>query len=219
MDKPVINILTRTSNRPTGFDVNVKSISGQTYDNINHIVAYDNDADLEYINKYDGLKFVKIDREKLIEEDTSVDPRTGKYSPHNLYFNEMIKHVEEGWVIYLDDDDRFMHNRVIEQIVKEINKCDEDTLLVWRFKLGHSLILPTEFDDDNPPRIGRIGGSCMGFHTKYNHLAEWDAWKCSDFRVIDRLYKGIPKHKFIKKLYVYAPIPGSGDKKDIPQDI
>jgi len=215
MDKPVINILTRTSNRPNGFDINYKSVHGQTYDNIKHIVAYDNDSDLEYINNYDNLTVVKIDRQNLIDNDTFVDPKTGKYSPHNMYFNEMIKEVEDGWVIYLDDDDTFVHSMVIQQIVKEINKVDNDTLLVWKFKLGTSLILPKAFSDEYPPRIGGIGGSCMAFHIKHKDLAEWDSWKCSDFRVIDRLYKGIPKHKFINKLYVNAPIPGSGNKIDL----
>lgn len=215
MDKPLINILTRTSNRPVGFSINYESISTQTYDNINHIVGYDNDSDLEYLNGYDNILKVKIDRDELIKNDTSVNPNTGKYSPHNLYLNELIKHVESGWIIYLDDDDRFMHNRVIEQIVKEINKVDDDTLLVWRFKLGDRLILPIEFGPDNPPTIGRIGGSCMTFHSKYSNTVKWDSWKCSDYRVIEKLYQNIPNHIFIKKTYVYAPVPGSGNKKDL----
>lgn len=114
MKKPLINILTRTSNRPIGFDINVKSVKEQTYDNINHIIGYDNDEDLNYINKYDGLIKVKVDRESLISADTSPNPMTGKYSPHNLYFNEMMKIVTDGWIIYYDDDDKLAHPMVIE---------------------------------------------------------------------------------------------------------
>jgi len=215
MDKPVINILTRTSNRPNGFDINYQSIHGQTYDNIKHIVAYDNDSDLEYIKNCGDITTIKIDRQGLIDNDQFINPNTGKYSPHNMYFNEMIKEVDEGWIIYLDDDDTFTHSMVIQQIVKEINNADDDTLFVWKFKLGTSLILPKTFSDEQPPRLGGIGGSCMGFHIKHKDLAIWDSWKCSDFRVIDRLYKGIPNHKFINKLYVNAPVPGSGNKVDL----
>lgn len=215
MTKPLINILTRTSNRPKGFDRNFQCVKTQTYENIRHIVSYDNDNDLEYLNLYNGIDLVKIDRQSLIDDDKYVNPNTGKYSPHNMYFNEMIKHVKEGWVIYLDDDDFFTKVNVIEGIVEEINKNDDDTLIFWQFKLGDNLVLPNKLDESNPPRIGGIGGSCMTFNIKYKHLSEWDSWKCGDYRVIKKLYEGIPKKVFIKKRYVYAPIPGSGNKKDV----
>lgn len=215
MDKPLINILTRTSNRPNGFERNVACIKAQTYDNIRHIVAYDNDDDLSYINLYDGIDLVKIDRKYLIDNDKYINPNTGKYSPHNMYFNQMMEHVEEGWVIYLDDDDFFTKSTVIQEIVNEINKHNDDTLIVWQFKLGNDLVLPKKLDKHNPPRIGGIGGSCIAFNIKYKHLSEWDSWKCSDYRVIKKLYEGIPNNVFIEKKYVFAPIPGSGNKKDI----
>lgn len=215
MGKPIINILTRTSNRPNGFEINYNSVHGQTYENINHIVAYDNEDDLEYIKNYDNIDVIKIDRQNLIDNDTCENPMTGKYSPHNLYFNEMIKNVKDGWVVYLDDDDTFTHTRVIEQIVKEINQADDNTLIMWKFKLGDSLILPKEISDERPPKINNIGGSCIAFHTKHKEYAIWDSWKCGDFRVINNLYNNLPTHRFINKVYVDAPIPGSGNKIDI----
>jgi glycosyltransferase involved in cell wall biosynthesis len=215
MDKPLINILTRTSNRPNGFDNTVKCVKNQTYDNIKHIISYDNDNDLTYLKKYDDLSLVKINRDDLIKNDKYRNPNTGKYSPHNMYFNEMIKHVDEGWVIYLDDDDTLAHTKVIEEIVNVINKHDEDTLIFWKFKLGDNLVLPRKLDKSNPPSIGGIGGSCMTFNIKYKHLSEWDSWKCGDFRVIRKLYNGIANNIFINKVNVLAPIPGSGNKKDI----
>ena len=215
MQNPLINILTRTSNRPNGFKRNYDSVHNQTYKNIRHIVSYDNDLDLSYLNLYDNIDLIKINRDELINNDNCVNPNTGKYSPHNLYFNHMVKNISDGWVIYLDDDDTFAHPMVIEQIVNEINKIDEDTLIIWRFKLGTSLLLPMELSDEIPPSIGKIGGSCIAFNIKYKDYAVWDSWKCSDFRVIDRLFKNIPKYVFIKKTYVLAPIPGSGDKIDL----
>ena len=215
MSQPLINILTRTSNRPNGFNITYNSIKNQTYKNIKHIVSYDNNDDLSYINRYDNLTLVKVDKDRLISEDNSPNPRTGKYSPHNLYFNEMVKFVDSGWVMYLDDDDKFVDNHCLEKIVNMINQSDEDTLIFWQFKLGNNLILPKNIDDKNPPKLYNIGGGSIVFNSKYKEHSKWDSWKCSDFRVIDNLYNNIPKNKFIKEVLILAPKPGSGDRVDI----
>jgi hypothetical protein len=218
MNNPTINILTRTSNRPNGFEVTYNSVHNQTYKNIKHIVSYDSDDDLSYLDKYDNIELVEIDKYQLINDDNSISPNTGKYSPHNLYFNEMIKHVNDGWVIYLDDDDKFIDNLVIDKIVNTINDNDDDTLIVWQFKLGNDLILPKDISKDIPPVICGIGGGAIAFNCKYSNDAVWDSWKCSDFRVIDKLYHKIPNVKFIKEVLVLAPIPGSGDRIDIVKE-
>jgi hypothetical protein len=215
MNNPVINILTRTSNRPNGFSVTYDSIHNQTYKNIKHIVSYDNDTDLQYLANYNDIKLVKIDKFGLINSDNSPNPNTGKYSPHNLYFNEMVKYVDNGWVIYLDDDDKFTDDTVIEKIADLINSNDDDTLIVWQFKLGDNWVLPNDISKEIPPVIGGIGGSTIAFNIKYSNDAIWDSWKCSDFRVINSLYHKIPKIKFIKEVLVLAPIPGSGNRIDI----
>ena len=44
----LINILTRTSNRPIGFLNNYHSVSNQTYKNINHLVSYEYEEDLKH---------------------------------------------------------------------------------------------------------------------------------------------------------------------------
>lgn len=215
MQKPLINILTRTSNRPNGFDITYNSVLNQTYKNVRHIVSYDNDEDLDYIGEYGGLDLIKIDKNKLIREDNSPNPKTGKYSPHNLYFNEMIKMVDEGWVIYLDDDDRFVDDYCLEKIVNVINESDEDTLVFWQFKLGSNLILPPIIDDNNPPQLYKIGGSTFTFNVKYKNDAVWDSWKCADFRLISKLYNLIKKNIFIREVLILAPTPGSGNRIDI----
>ena len=215
MHEPLINILTRTSNRPNGFKLTRNSIERQTYKNINHIVSYDNEDDLNYLNKYGNLTLVNIDKNKLIESDNSKTPNTGKYSPHNLYFNEMIKYVNGGWVLYIDDDDYFKDDNCIEKIVNEISRSDDDTLIFWQFILGDNLILPKDISKDNPPKLYNIGGGSVCFNYKHRDIATWDSWKCSDFRVIDRLFNNIPQVRFINEILVISPKPGLGNKLDI----
>jgi len=52
----LINILTRTSGRPNGFNKCRKSIENQTYIQIKHLVSYDDNNDLHYLKKYDCEK-------------------------------------------------------------------------------------------------------------------------------------------------------------------
>lgn len=215
MHKPLINILTRTSNRPNGFKLTRNSIEMQTYKNINHIISYDNEDDLNYLNQYSNLTLVKIDKNELIKSDNSKTPNTGKYSPHNLYFNEMVKYVNDGWVLYIDDDDYFKDEYSIEKIVNEISKSDDDTLIFWQFRLGDNLILPKDLSKDNPPKLYSIGGETICFNYKYKDIVIWDGWKCSDFRIIDKLFNNVPKFRFINEVLVIAPKPGLGNKIDV----
>ena len=215
MEQPLINILTRTSNRPKGFRKNRESILTQTYKNINHIVCTDDENSIRYIKENGVNDFLLVDREDLIKNDKSVNPNTGRYSPHNLYFNEMIKLVNDGWVIYLDDDDRFVDNTCVQQIVDQINKSDEDTLIYWRMVYSNGRFLTLDMSKGKNPILGGIGGSCFTFNVKYKHLALWDGWKCSDYRVINKLHNIIPKKVWYPKNLVFIPSSGMGNRKDL----
>jgi hypothetical protein len=213
MSEPLINILTRTSNRPNFFSRNIDSVNSQTYKNIRHIVSYDNDDDLEYINKYDNLTLVKIDKNKLIQEDDSPNPNTGKYSPHNLYFNEMLKVVESGWVIFLDDDDLFYDENSLECISNHLK--DDDSIVIWQMNFVNNITIPSLTDLNKPPIIGRIGSPCISFNIKQLGDTKWDGWKCGDFRFISDIYNKIPKKITIPKVLIDINNIGSGNKKDL----
>lgn len=212
MHKPLINILTRTSNRPNFFNRNVNSVNSQTYKNIRHIVSYDNDDDLEYINKHNNLTLVKIDKDKLIREDNSPNPNTGKYSPHNLYFNEMLKVVEEGWVIFLDDDDLFYDENSLEIIVNNI--LNDDTMVIWQMNFINGLILPPTDELKGKPKLGKIGSPCFSFNIKQLGDIKWDGWKCGDFRFIEKIYNKTDKKITIPKILIEINNIGSGNKND-----
>ena len=55
----LINILTRTSNRPIGFYNCYQSIKNQTHNNINHFVSFDNYQDQEYIDFEELTRIIK----------------------------------------------------------------------------------------------------------------------------------------------------------------
>jgi glycosyltransferase involved in cell wall biosynthesis len=213
-----ITIVTRTHNRPMGFMRMLHSIKNQTYKNINHFVICDDHNDiLSYVGKLVPMQYIiQVDREKLLQQPDIDNPNTGKLSAHNLYFNYFQENFlpSDTYVLYLDDDDFLFSPTIIEELVNEIE--DEDTLLLFNMKLMGNII-PGIVDDNNKPRIGTIGSSCFLYNSKYKDKAVWDRYKCGDFRVIDSLFKSIPKYKFVDKVVVVSPVPGSGEGKDINQ--
>lgn len=217
MINPLINILTRTSNRPKGFEVCAKSISNQTYKNLKHIVSYDNQEDLSYINNFENIIKIKIDKEQIIINDKSLkmDNPAFWFSPHNLYCNELIDSVEDGWIMFLDDDDMLIDNKVLEEI--SLNIENEDTILIWQMKYPTGRLLPDEQSFINKTiRLGGIGSPCFLFHSKWKNEARWDAYKCGDFRFLEQLYNKIPNKKWIKKPFIQLNNNGGlGKKQDI----
>jgi glycosyltransferase involved in cell wall biosynthesis len=212
MEKPLINILTRTSNRPNAFYLNKSTIRSQTYKNIRHIVSVDDESTEEYVKLYPDTDYIFVNREKLIEDDISTNPNTGKYSPHNLYFNPLMREVKDGWVMLLDDDDRFANGKALETIVNSIP--DEDTMVIWQMRFPNGAALPPISVMDEPPILGLIGSPCVLFHSKYIGDTQWDGWKCGDFRFITSIYNKIPKKVIIPQILVTIGQIGDGDRKD-----
>lgn len=216
MQKPLINILTRTSNRPNGFDICVNSIKKQTYENINHIVSYDDDLDLNYINNYNVSK-IKINREEIIKNDKSVNPNNPNFwfSPHNLYCNSLLDEVKDGYIMFLDDDDMLLHENVIEVIVDNI--VDEDTILIWKMQYPDGRLLPDSNSYNTKKiRLGGIGSPCFLFHSKWKDFYRWDAYKCGDYRFLEKLYKKIPNNKWINSPFIKLNNSGGlGKKEDV----
>ena len=75
--------------------------------------------------------------------------------------------------------------------------------------------LPLDMSKGKNPILGGIGGSCFTFNVKYKHLSLWDGWKCSDYRVISKLHNNIPKKHWIPKNFIFVPMQGMGNRKDL----
>ncbi|PBI84135.1 hypothetical protein BSF41_42340 [Flavobacterium sp. ACN2] len=215
-DNIVINVLTRTSNRPIGFKNLKYSLNNQTYKIIRHIVSYDNDVDLNYLNQYDVEK-VKVNSD-IREEKNHPDGFTPAY--YNLYCNELLDKVTDGWIVFLDDDVNLFHHKVFEEIISHIKKNDNDTMFFWQIRFPNKVILP----DNRRVKKGmieiyNIDTACFLFHSKYKNKVRWDGWKVSDYRVINSLSKIIPKQKWINQVYVQINNQGDlGNKNDIKKN-
>lgn len=206
----IINILTRTSGRPKGFEKCHESILKQTCQNYKHIVSYDDVIDLDYLNKYD-LKIVSVKKNDSLPDSILID----KYEPYNLYCNDLLKEVDDGWIIYLDDDDMLIDGGVLKYLHKKIEKNNKDTLFIWqtRFPDG-SLLPPSKTFDDKEIKEQYIDTACFMFHSKYKDKAKWDSFLAADFRFIRDLAEVIPNQKWIKKVFTQKNNFGDGGQRN-----
>jgi hypothetical protein len=210
-EEVLINILTRTSNRPVGFKNCRQSVVKQTYKNVKHFVTYETDLDLNYIKNSDVIK-IKVQKPKEVKKSEGLI-----YAPYNLYCNELLSNIDEGWILFLDDDNNLLHNRVLEEIVSEVKKADTDTIFIWQMRYPNGYVLPLKkhFREEKI-EINNIDTSCFIFHSKYKDVAKWDEWKASDFRFLKSLFGNIPNKKWIEKVYIQLNNYGDyGNRNDI----
>lgn len=171
-----LNILTRTSGRPNYFKENVESIKSQTYPHINHIVCADDDESFEYASKL-ADKVIRVDRpEKRTEYGWM-------HSPYNLYCNSLMDAVDDGWIMFLDDDDVLVDSSAISDIMDGLT--NEDEIIVWKGQI-HNKVIPS-FSFGKGVALADIGSFCFMFHSKHKWAAQWDEVKESDFRVVFKL--------------------------------
>lgn len=179
----LINILTRTHNRQKQFNVCRDSIKNQTYTNINHIVG--SDVNCDYCDYY-----------SLTPKNITypVPERGGYPAPWNLHLNELNMLVKDGWIMYLDDDDKFTDNDALKIIINNI--ADENELILWKVNIN-GRIVPSN-DRLGLVIAGDISGIGFMFHSK--HLpVDWGSWSFGDYRVIKSLSEKL-KIKVIDKI-------------------
>ena len=180
----LVNVLTRTHSRPKYFKICRESILNQSHKNINHIVGSDTECDY-----YDCINLVP---QKAVYPKP--DNLASYEAPWNLHLNELGKHVKDGWVMYLDDDDKFVTNDAISTIIDNIES--EDEMILWRVDIN-GVIYPNSIHYGNIVP-GNISGIGFMFHSK--HLpVHWYSWNFGDYRVIVELSKKI-KQRWINSV-------------------
>jgi len=210
----MINIITRTSGRPEAFNRNHNSIKSQTYKNINHIVLYDDIVNMSYLKHYNDITPILVDRDKLINfYDGPGITLQFKWAPHNLYNNTGLEHVNEGYYMFVDDDDYLTHSRVIEELIQHLE--GEDTMLVFQMNMGGRMVPNDVAMNIKKIQLYNSGSPCFMVHSKWKNYVKWDALKCADFRYVDALNKIIPNTKFVKLNVATITQIGDGKKLDI----
>ena len=162
-----INILVRTTYRPSYFKVCIKNILGQSYKNIRIICCYDDIRCLEYLNDITDKRF----------EFSYINIDSIEHYKYNLYLNTLLEKVNDGWIIFLDDDDIFTTSQSLQIISQKMT--NNNNFIYWSVKLGNKGII-------HPPNINKIkvtqiSGIGFTFHSKYKSIAKWQCKICADF--------------------------------------
>ena len=185
---PKFTILIRNTYRPTYFKSCIKSILEQTYSNYNIIICYDDDRSMEYLEPY--LSNPKITIFKAKQADKS------KSHFYNLYMNELLDKVKDGWILFLDDDNKLSHDTVLNILRHRLS--NNDNIIFWKVKQGENIIFSKNINNIEKYNID-TGGFC--FHSTYKTNSFWESKQCGDYYFITKLLEtSIFKRKFINSV-------------------
>lgn len=145
IDKPLINILIRTSNRPKQFMALLNSITSQSYSNIRIIVGYDNEQALKYIPKGLETVFVCADRNLPYFYDE--------------YLPQLMNLVTDGFIWVVDDDEV-----LIPDVISKFPLEDNGFILQLQ---RQNIIVPQGLNF----KIGLIGFPCIILHHSLKNIA------------------------------------------------
>ena len=176
MPLPKINIITRTGTRENCFRMLKKSIETQTYKNYVHYKTNDNIHNTFLKNEPNVIDVTHLRKKKTRQI----------LCPYNLYLNEVTNKIKDGWVIIIDDDAKFVHDKFLEYLAKLCAKKNPNEVFLYNiyfrqeksifplndsFRMGtfdmasiciHSSLLKTfHFDSENVAGIDSTGKAVL----------------------------------------------------------
>lgn len=169
-----IHIIVRSHLRETYFKKVIESIVKQNYEKYIIHVAYDHIDSLDYINQNMNHKMIVHKVERRSDENVFFD----------LYCNDIKDKINDGWIMFLDDDNYFIH----PDCLKIINMNLKEKIVVWSFLRPDKLITPNL----NKLRYGEIDNCSYIFYHSIKNDGQFGDFYGSDFQFINSL---IAKHK------------------------
>ena len=169
-NRNLINIIIRTSKRPKCFDKNIRSIVSQNYDLIKVYISYDNEFTKKYIDEI-------LKKSNLCYEKIQVFKSDVEYF-YNGYPNEILKKVNDGYVIFLDDDDMFLHNNALHYINDYLK---EDIFLSWNYLRSDKII---GISNGNI-KSGKVTSCGFCYHS--SHSSKWELKSDGDYYFVKNL--------------------------------
>jgi glycosyltransferase involved in cell wall biosynthesis len=174
--EPFLNILIRTSERPNYFNRLIKTIQLQRYQNYRLIISVDSSFMESYV-KAAGYRFIPVKKMHRSKQSTF---------PWNLYLNTLMDHVEEGWIMFIDDDDMYAHPYVFNMIADSLP--DQNRMLIWKMRFSDGRTVPgNSYWGKTPFTRTQISMQCFAFHSKWKDHVRFDGQRAGDFRFTNRL--------------------------------
>lgn len=171
--KVLFNILIRTSNRKSLFISSLKMIRKQTHDNYNIIVSFDDNSTFEYVKNINNITLMDCR-----------DLKTDKPFHWNEYCNRLLKKVDNGFVIFLDDDDIFTTKYVLEIINRNITSLNN--FVYWKYYRQDRIIYSKNIN--KIPEYNNITSCGYTFNIKYIKKSLWQIKRGGDFDFVNDLF-------------------------------
>jgi len=174
LNNKFFTVLIRTSNRPEYFKECIESVLNQTYKNFKIYICYDDIKSLDYLNMYNNNN--KINYFPVKENSDE------KYK-FNLYCNHLLNKVNNGYIIFLDDDNKFLSDRALEML----NWCSYDyKIITWNFLRPDRLIKKTDLL--SPLVLGEIDTSNVCFCSSLKNNSKWLDKQYGDYNYFKPLF-------------------------------
>lgn len=193
-DKPLFNILIRTSGRPNYFKECLESIYKQKYKNWNLIIGIDDKESEKYTQSAKG-RTIFYDYSSVKDNKKIKSDEYGIFFKYNLYLNDLQNQVTKGYIIYLDDDDALNDENSLYDLSNVIE--NEDQFIMWRVKFPNRLV-PSNENFGKKPVMKDVSGIGFAFHNKYK--IDWEPYKRGDYRIAKKLHEVIPKKTYLNKV-------------------
>jgi len=193
----------RTSGRPNGFNRAIGFLKKQTNQNFKLIVSVDDNESFNYVKKtnYD-CEIVKVKKHKRQHPN---------HNPYNLYVNELISKVNDGWYVVIDDDDE-----ILTTLVEDIHENCKHENSVYIFKIDFCGRLIPSYSFGHSVQFADISSSCIVMNFKNKNIAKWKPVRGGDFHYIsDIVATKKLKVKWVNSTLTKITLPGSGKRKDI----
>lgn len=226
--KPVIHIIIRTHRRPEYFKRCIESLRLQEYmSRVIHVIADDSESadyanealnegliddvirvyPAEYTNKFGD--FTALKKAGLCTKD-----RDNRRHFYDLYLNEVVAGIDEGWIFFVDDD-KEVPAGVLGNIADGIdnNGGTPDQLIIGQYQMKTRLV-PRGENWNAPFKRGHVDMSCFVFHSKYKEFAKLDGHGAGDFRAACRLQENIKSHVWIEIPFTIADNDGNFGKTE-----
>ena len=206
----MLTIITRTSSRKELFLRLVKSINNQPMRrDIQQIVLADNEDAYNYASDI-CFWLAKYSYRVAMVKSKSDSP--GFY---NLYINDGLEMVKDGWILIVDDDD-YLEGENLSSLLYLINDEREAKFYIVQFYRGHKVKPPVNLfanwrykaGDSSPIVRGKIGSSCILFRKDQCEGILWDDKLAADYRFIKAMAEQ-NDYVFIPSALVRATISGN----------
>jgi len=209
----MIAVITRTSNRPRYFNRCRTSVNGQSLVSTHHVIS-DNPNDHRYLQGH-GIMVHQVDPASLRGSYHEPAPPTATpplLSIHNLYFNQVYPHIKQDWVYHLDDDNYLTNNAFYG--MDGLLASDAELIILRIAHFTGKLPRDSDFNSKRI-RLAGIDTGCFLARTELLKKAQWDGWKCGDFRLIDKLNRLSTKTVWLDRTVMRMDQQNLGKRNDL----